>query len=605
MTSAETRKSLVDVALGRAAPDLVLRGGVLANVMTRELYPAEIAIKAGRIAAVVAPGSADWGRCDVLDVTGCVVAPGFIDPHVHIESSMVSVTEYARAAISHGVTCVAADPHEIGNVLGIRGMELLLEEARQVPLDVLLRVPGRIPAMPDWLETSNGRLDLEATRAMLDWPEAVCLAGDINPALLLRNDPEQAEKIAMVAARNRTVSGQSPGLSGRTLCGFIAAGPEDSHVAGSVAEILEDQRLGLRSVIALRPGRRLDSSHLRELARLIAERGIETRFLQFCTDDIHAHELVSEGHLDHRLRTAIAAGIEPMLALQMATLNVAEGLRIDRDRGAVVPGKRADLVILSDLVAVAIDKVMIGGKIVFADGDYRGPRQPYSFPAWARQTIRIAEPVTPDDLTIRVPQDAGRARIRAISATTPKEEQELVLAVRDGAIEPDPGQNVSALAVIERHNASGRIGKGFVTGLSLRRGAIATTVSHDAHNLVVVGADYGDMAAAANRVIENGGGYAVALDGKNVFNLPLPIAGLYSDAPLEVIAEKTKQLEALLLGELGCTLGTRPLMSLNFLCLPNIPNFGFTDRGMVGTRDLALVDGVLAVEPAEDQASLS
>ncbi len=596
------RTALVDVALGRAPPDLVLVGGTLANVMTRELHPAEIAIKDGRIAAVTAPGEAHWpADCARLDVTGRVIAPGFIDPHVHLESSMVSVTEYSRAAVSHGVTCVAADPHEIGNVLGLPGMKMLFDEARRVPLKVKLRVPGRIPAMPEWIETSNGRLDLDDTRGMMDWAEAICLAGDINPSLVLNNDPEQVAKIDLFIGRNWTISGQAPGLKGRALSAFVAAGPEDSHVANDIAEIVEDQRHGLRSVIALRPGRRLDRSHLRALASLVKERGIETRFLQFCTDDVHAHSLLAEGHLDYRVRVAIEEGFDPLVALQMATLNPAEGLRIDRDHGSVTPGKCADLVVLRDLARVDIDTVIIDGRIVFAAGRYLGPTTPYDYPDWSRRSMRVAKRLDPSDLQIRCGGNAGSARVRAIAATTPKEERLLELGVKDGVIQPDPDSDVSAIAVIERHKASGNIGKGFVTGLSLRRGAIATTVSHDSHNLVVIGANHADMAAAANRLIEIGGGYAIALDGQAIFDLPLPIAGLFSEMSLEEVAAKTERLEALLQQSLGCRLPTQPLMSLNFLCLPNIPKFGFTDKGMVSTHDIAIVETVL--DDAIDQAA--
>lgn len=589
---ADERSVLVDVALGRAAPDLVLMNGSLANVMTREVHSAEIAIKGERIAAVTAPGAVDWGATRRVDLRGGIVAPGFIDPHVHIESSMVSVSEYSRAALLRGVTCVAADPHEIGNVLGVRGMALLFEAARCVPLKVLLRVPGRIPAVPEAIETSNARLDLAALREMMEWPEAVCLAGDISPALLLGNDAEQAEKIALFAARGWTVSGQSPGLSGHRLSAFVAAGPEDSHVANSIAEILENQRQGLRSVITLRPGRRLDRSHLAELARLIAEKGIETRFLQFCSDDIHAHNLVTEGHIDHRVRMAIEEGLPPMVAMQMATLNVAEGLRIDRDYGAVTPGRYADLQVLRDLSAPHAHTVVIDGRVVVQDGRYIAHETPFSYPEWARNTVRVPKPLATTDMQMRVQRPSGRALVRAISATTPKESREIELEVNDGVVQPDPAKNISSIAVVERHRRSGAIGRGFVTGLSLTRGAVATTVSHDSHNIVVIGASHADMALAANRLVELGGGYSIAVDGKLLFELPLPIAGLMSERPLEEVAEQTRMLEAILLEELGCTFPTRPIMSLNFLCLPNIPKFGFTDKGLVSS-ELAIVDTLL------------
>lgn len=593
-SAAERRKALVDVALGRRAPDLVLTGGRVANVMTREIHAAEIAIHAGRIASVTAPGEVAWPEATKkIDLAGAIVAPGFIDPHVHIESSMVSVSEYSRVAIACGVTCVAADPHEIGNVLGMPGMKLLFDAAKCVPLRVLLRVPGRIPAMPDWLETSNGMLDVEGVSEMLRWPEAVCLAGDISPSLLLGNDDEQAQKIALAAAAGFTISGQSPGLRGRALSAFAAAGPEDSHVANNVQEIIENQRQGLHSLITLRPGRRLDRSHLRELAMLIREGNIETRYLEFCSDDIHAHNLLSEGHIDHRMRVAIEEGFDPMVALQMGTINVAEGLRIDRDFGSITPGKFADLQVLDDLRTAKPRMVFIDGELAFADGKPICSEEAFSYPEWSRKTVRLPRPVTASDMGIRLARLNGSAKVRAITAATPKEQVEVELLISDGVVLPEAAQNVSSIAVVDRHKASGGIGRGFVSGLSLARGAIATTVSHDAHNIVVIGADHADMALAANRIADIGGGYVVAAEGKVLFELPLPIAGLMSDRPIAEVAALTQKLEELLLGELGCTFPTRPIMTLNFLCLPNIPKFGFTDKGLVSAHHLALVDALV------------
>jgi len=589
------RSALVDVALGRAAPDCIVAGGKVANVLTRELYPSDILIKGERIAAVVAPGSAripDGTR--VVDAAGCVVAPGLMDPHVHIESSMVTVREYARAVVPRGVTAVAEDPHEIGNVLGVPGMRLLFDEAATAPLKLFLRVPGRIPAMPDWIETSNGALDLDATRDLFAWDEAICLAGDINPSLILQHDAEQAAKIAFCAAHGHTVSGQAPGLAGAALNAYIAAGMEDSHVAKSVAEILENIRLGLRSVITLRPGRRLDRGHFRELAALIREHRLDTRLLQFCTDDIHAHHLFAEGHLDHRLRVAIEEGFEPMVALQMATINVAEGLRIDRDYGSVSPGKYADLAIFRDLATVDVAKVMIDGAIAYDETGYQPESVPaFRYPDWAKSTIHTKGRIASDDVMIRVPHNAHRAVVNCISATTPRKRHERPLEIHNGVIMPDPAQDIAAIAVIDRHRASGRCGRGFVTGMSLKRGAVAASVSHDAHNLFALGIDYGDIALALNHLVELGGGYAIAVDGAIVAELPLPIAGLMTEAPLAEVAARTERIERMLVERLGCTQRTQTLAALNFLCLPNLPHYGFTDRGLVDSHEIALVDPVL------------
>ena len=562
-------------------------GGRLVNVLTREIHPADILVASGRIAAVVPPGQSWKAGVEIIDAAGNLISPGFIDPHVHIESSMVTVAEYARCVVPRGTTTIAADPHEIGNVLGLPGMRLLFEEAGTVPLRVLLRVPGRIPAMPDWLETSNARLDQTETEAMFDWPEAVCLAGDISPTLILDADAEQLGKIAFSEAQRRTVSGQAPGLRGRMLNAYIAGGPQDSHVANDVDEIVDNLRLGLRTVLALRPGRRLNAAHFADLARRVREERLETRFLQLCTDDIHAHFLHQEGALDHRLRAAIAAGFDVMTAYQMVTLNVAEGLRIDRDLGSVSPGRYADLLLLSDLATVAIEQVFIGGVRVAEGTHYSGPAATFRYPAWASETIRLQRAVTDEDLPVRAPHNAPRARVRAITLGAPKRALEADLEVRAGAVLPDPAQDVAALAVIERHTGSGRIGRGFLTGLGLQRGALATSISHDAHNLFVVGCDFADIAVAANRLATIGGGYVLALDGEVIAELALPIAGLMSAAPIAAVAAAMAQIEALLTTRLGCSGSSRALMALNFVCLPNIPHVGFTDFGMLDAHTWA------------------
>lgn len=595
MLDLELRKALIDVASGVLAPDLILANARMINVLSREVLPVDIAIHGGRIAAVSPAGADQWKKGEVEDLAGAFVSPGFIDPHVHVESSMLTMREYSRASVQKGVTMIAADPHEIGNVLGIPGMRLMFEEAKTVPLRMVLRVPARIPAMPEWLETSGARIDVEETRSLLEWPEAVCLAGDINPQLLLRKDEEQLQKIGMAAARGMTVSGQSPYLTGASLNAYAAAGPEDSHVASSVAEIIENQRVGMRTIFAIRP-HRMHRPHLRELGQVIREKGLDTRYLQFCTDDVYAHELLEDGHIDTRVLTAIEEGIEPMTAYQMATVNVAEGLRIHRDYGSIAVGRHADLIVVGTIETVDVKATMIGGQWVYRDGTHRAGERSFHYPDWSKQTMRVKAAIEPEDMAVEVSTNAGFARVRAIAVTAPKSEEEFTLPIVEGRVMPEARQGVSSIVVIDRHKASGRIGKGFVSKLFVERGAVACTVSHDAHNLMVIGASHDDMAIAANRCIENGGGYAVALDGKILFELALPVAGLMSEEPLEVVAEETRKLVAILHETLGCPPMNRVLLRMNGLSLPNIPNYGFTDFGMISTTDLIVLEPVMSDE---------
>ena len=595
------RRDLIDVALGADPPDLVVRSATLVNVVSRELHPADILVKGSRIAAVLEPGGAYPPGAQVLEADGRFAAPGLIDPHVHLESSMISVAEYARAVIPRGTTMVAADPHEIGNVLGLPGMKTLFDEARTVPLRVRLRVPGRIPAVPAWMETSNGELGADETGAMLEWPEAVCLAGDINPNLVLRRDREQLDKFDMAADSGMPISGQSPGLSGRALSAFVAAGPEDSHVASSVDEIVENTRVGMRSVLALRPARRLEAGHMAELARRVADERLDTRTFQLCTDDIHAYDLLFEGHLDHRLRVLIEAGFDPVEAFQFATVNVAQSLRIDHDHGSIAPGKLADIILLDDLRAVSVATTIIDGRIVYADGEYRGPRQSIRYPDWSKSTIRYAKPLTASDLALRSPGNSDTAKVRCIAPAAAgrgrKTATEVELPVRDGVIVPTPERGISALAMVERHKASGEIGRGFASNLKLRRGAIACSVNHDAHNVMLLGANHADMALAGNRLADIGGGYVLACDGEIVAELALPIAGLMSEASIEEVAADLKSLEEALSGVLGADLSDKALINLNFLSLPNIPDYGFTNKGLVASdQRMQLVESVIQEE---------
>lgn len=592
MNEVEIRKVLIDVANANVAPDLVLANAMLFHTMSREIILSDIAIKLGRIAAVAPAGKSGWKDAPIRDLEGRYVVPGLIDPHVHVESSMLTVREYSRATVSQGVTMICADPHEIGNVLGIPGMRLMFDEAKTVPMKMKLRVPARIPAMPEWLETSGARVNVTETGDLLSWPETICLAGDINPQLLIRKDDEQLEKISMAVRRGMTVSGQSPYLTGADLNAYIAAGPEDSHVAKSVDEIVENQRLGLRTIFCLRP-HRLYRDELRELATVIREKGLDTRYLQFCTDDVYAHELIVEGHINTRIRAAIEEGMDPMTAYQMATINVAEGMRVHRDYGSITPWKHADLVVLDDFEKVVISATMIDGKFVYDNGAYDGGSETYTYPEWAKKTMNVGGPLKADDLKIRVSGNASKAQVRALAVTSPKTEEEFILDVVDGVVAPDPAQGVSSIVVVDRHKASQRVGKGFVSKFFLQRGGIASTVSHDAHNLMVIGANHDDMALAANRVIENNGGYALALDGEIIFEMPLPIAGLMSEDPLEVVAERTNTMIDMIFDTLGAPQMKKVLLRMNGLSLPNIPNYGFTDFGMMATKDLVSLAPVI------------
>ncbi len=591
------RAHLVRVAMGEAPADLVIRNARVVTVTTREIVDADISVAGGRIAAVgrLAPGAID-GRTDVIDIDGRFVSPGLIDPHVHIESCNVTVTELARAIVPRGVLTLCADPHEIANVLGLAGIDLLVREAAGLPLDLRLRVPGRVPALPAHLETSGGALDGVDIAALLARPDAVAIGGDINPALLLSADAETLQRITTAISLGRTVGGQLPGMVGPPLDASVAAGLEDTHVAETVDEVIEQLRHGLRVLLTPRPDR-LPPEVWPELATRLHREHLDTRYLVLCTDDIHPNLLFREGHLDQRIRLAIESGFDPIEAIQMATLNTAELMRIDRDRGAVAPGRLAGLVVLDDLATFAVSSVVIGDRVVARDGALVDEPPTFDHPAWARETIRISRPIDPTDLVLAAPADESTADAVVVEFGGPKTMRVATLPVVDGVVAPDSEGAVARMAVVERYSGDGATGCCFIGGLGVRGGAFASTVNHDSHNIVVYGDDPDDMALAANTLVETGGGYCTVAGGRVLALLALPIAGLLSDRPLAEVAHDLEAVERSLVDDLGCTLPYRPVYALNFMCLPNIPLVGVTDRGIVETATFRLVAPLETASP--------
>ena len=587
-----SRSQLVDVALGVLSPDIVIKGGKIVNVLTREIYEADVVLYRNRIAAT--------GDCDyqispetrIIDAKGKYIAPGFMDPHMHLESSSITVTELAKQIVPRGVTTVVEDPHELANVLGVDGIKLFFEEAGSLPLRFLLRVPGRVPAMPDEIETSGAQITVEKTKELLGWKEAIQLAGDINPGLILTKDPGQFEKIDYTVQINKTVGGQSPGLKGGALNAFIAAGPEDSHVSFNLEEVVDILRHGLRAILTPKPFL-FGPEHYGELAELIKEKNIDTRRIMFCTDDRQADYLYNNGHVDGVIRLAIERGINPITAIQMATINVAEHLRLDRDFGSVSPGKVADLVILDDLEKISVQMVLVDGEIVAEAGQLVSSPPVFEYPRWAKETVHLSRTIYPEDLQIKIQNGSGKATARVLVAGVPKQLIVEELAVENDVVMPDEARDILSMAVLERHKGTGNIGKTFISKTGICDGAIAASVSHDAHNIYVIGTNHEYMALAVNQVAELGGGIVAIKGGKVAAQIELPIGGLISDEPLEVVARKFEYLETeILKKELKCTLQGFPLFTLSVISLPNIPNWGITDKGLVEVRTMHTVDPI-------------
>jgi adenine deaminase len=547
------------VARGDRPAETVLKGGRVFSVFTREWLEVDVAISEGH---VVGLGSYDGEQ--VIDVRGAHVVPGFIDGHVHVESSKLMPDQLARAIVPRGTTAVVADPHEIANVLGIKGVRWLLEVTHQLPLEVFLMAPSCVPASP--FESPREAVTPEQIAQLLDHPRVLGVAEMMNYPGVVAGDPGELAKLA----RADHVDGHAPGLRGRALNAYVAAGIRSDHESTTAEEALEKRRLGMW--VMLREAS--IARNLADLLPLVREHGPE-RCL-FCTDDREPAFLVDEGHLDQMLRKAVANGVTAEEALVMATLNPATYHRLWR-LGGIGPGYQADLVVLEDLVDFPARLVL-----------KRGTSPVYRELAVPEWVVRTVNPAPVSASSFRVPalretmQVIGLVPMQLLTTA-----ERLEPAVRDGDTVADPGRDLVKIAVVERHHASGRVGVAFATKVGLRRGAYASTVAHDAHNIVVMGVDDEDMAVCVRRLAELGGGIVVAEGGRVVDELPLPVAGLMSDRPLLEVHDRLLGLEARL-REMGVA-GPAPFMTLSFLALSVIPELKITDRGLVDVGRFQIV----------------
>jgi adenine deaminase len=559
----------IAVARGDEPADLVLSGGRVLSVFTGEFLAADVAI-VGQHVAGVGPGYEGSERLDVSDL---ILLPGFIDGHMHLETTKLRLDQFARAALPWGTTTVVLDPHEIANVFGIEGVRELLRHADEVPLDAYVMVSSCVPASP--FESSGASLTPEDIGELLRTePRAIGLAEMMDYPAVVAGDEDAVAKVA--AAGERHIDGHAPGLSGRALNAYLAAGVRSDHECTTYEEALEKRRLGMW--IMIRQGSA--ARNLEALLPLVLEHGTTNCLL--CTDDREPHDLQEHGHINDVVREAVALGCPPADAVTMATLNAARYHRL-HDHGAVAPGYLADIVAVRDLVSFRPERVWKRGRLV-ADGGRPSPIASSSLPGWMRESMHVRELVPADfsvvaDGAVRViGVDAGTIVTRALVGEPLR---------RDGKACADPGRDLAKLAVIERHRDTGRIGVGFAQGFGLQAGAMASSHAHDAHNVVVVGMTDEDMAAAANHLRAIGGGQVVVMGGRVVAELPCPIGGLLSDLTFEEVADRARVLEEAA-GELGTTLPS-PFMAMSFLALSVIPELKLTDRGLVDVDRFELV----------------
>ncbi len=564
--------SFIQIARGKEPADLLLTNARVVDLYGHELLDADVAIAGDRIAGVRPIGASQTYQArEVHDLHGSYLAPGFIDGHVHTESSMVSLPEFARTVVPRGTTTVIIDPHEIANVLGMTGIRYMLEAAKHNPLSVYVMASSCVPAGP--FESAGATLSAYDLESLLQDKWVLGLAEMMNYSGVLSVDAEVLAKLKV--AGSRPIDGHAPGLSGFDLNAYVAAGIRSDHECTTPLEAREKLQRGMVVMIREATGAR----NLKDLLPLVTAQNAG-RFI-FVTDDRNPLHLLTEGHIDAMVRQAIAWGVHPLDALRMASLNAAEYFRL-HDRGAVAPGTVADLIVFDELHAPRVRLVYRLGKLVARDGELLPYQRPGALPA-----LPVSLNVPRGSLHFRIPARGRRIRVIEVipNQIITRAAEEEATCIHGEAV-ADPQRDLLKLAVIERHTGSGRVGLGFIRGFGLKLGALASTVAHDAHNIIVVGASDDAMQAAVELLLEMRGGL-VAVAGREVTRLPLPIAGLMADVGLRTVAERFRALLHVA-HRMGSPLED-PFMTLSFMALSVIPALKLTDRGLLDVHRGALV----------------
>ncbi len=560
---------IIDVARGKRPCDLVLKGGSVINVFSGEIYASDVGIFDGRIV-----GLGEYGGRQEIDVTGKYLSPGFIDGHVHIESSMVQVREFAKAVVPLGTTSVVIDPHEIANVFGLEGIQYMLRASKYNPMNVFLMLPSCVPSTE--FETSGSSLKGFDLYPLLAEKWVLGIGEVMNYPGVLRKDQDLLDKITMT--HEKRVDGHAPNLGGRDLCAYIAAGVGSDHECTSVEEVKEKLRLGMH--IMMREGSL--TKNLIDLLPVLTPYNISRCF--FVTDDRHPKDILEEGHIDFMVRTAIEQGIDPASAVRLATINCAEYFKLDKF-GAIAPGYEADVLVLDSLEKPRVEKVFKRGRLVARDGELIEQQAPPQQPT-LRGSINI-KMLKPEDF--RIPAVGKRIRVIQLLPKDIKTNEVVTEArIVNGDAVSDPERDIIKLMIVERHRASDNIGRAFVKGLGLKKGAIVSSVSHDSHNIVVAGVSDADMLEAVIEICRMKGGLALVNDGKVLARLPLPIAGLMSDQPMTRVKEDLEHL-----GKVARDMGIKidePFMALSFIALAVVPDLKLTDLGLFDVNQFKFVD---------------
>lgn len=578
----------IQAALGNRPADLVIENGQIVNVYSGEIYPGGVAISGDTIIAVGDVAYTVGADTQVLDAQGAYLTPGFIDGHIHPESTSLAIRPFAQIMLQHGVTTIFSDFHEVGVVAGLEGIEAILEEAKQTDLKVYFVVPSHVPFSPS-LETSGGLFDEAVIRKALARPDAVGLSECVCTYIQSCYPPLLASMADTLQARG-TLQGHLPATSGPALNACMAAGIYTDHESFSGQDAIERLRVGCHAM--LREGS--VARNLTDCLQGILAQGLSLQRASIITDDLHTVDAVERGCLDDGVRTALKAGVSFVEAIQMVTLHAAQAFHLDGVTGGLAPGRRADVLLTTGPEDFRVQKVIAGGKLVAENGVFLQPYPPAVHQELLLHTMRMKRPVVPEDFRFTVDERAKAVEVHVIDTLDwipITNDRHVVLPVKDGIVECDPQQDVLYVAQVERYGKNGNIGKAFMGGFHLRAGAIASSVGHDNHNIIVLGTNHADMALAVNQVAALEGGQVAVQDGRVLAQVAYPVLGLMSDLPAETLAPQKKALIQAIQA-LGCPI-SMPFMFLSFLSLAAGGGYAITDHGFIDSAHQCVADPVI------------
>ena len=588
----EVAPQLTQVALGKAKADLVITNVQWVNVQSREIIAnTDIAVAHGRFAYCgpnakhcIGPGT------DILNGDDRYIIPGLCDGHMHIESGMLTPARFTEAVTPHGTTTMFADPHEMANVMGLEAIRLKYNEAVRQPINIFLQVPSCVPSFPGF-EDAGAELDVTDIAGLINAPNIIGLGEMMDFVGVINGDPKLFGEMAATRLVGKTIGGHYPSPDlGNNFHAYVASGPADDHEGTREIDAVERARRGMRSML------RLGSAwyDVKKQITAVTERGLDPRNFILCTDDCDAATLIHDGHMDRVVRHAIECGCEPLIALQMATINTASHFGLERELGSISPGRRADFVLTSDLEKLPIDLVYANGIKVAQEGQFVGSLKPLSWPAEMKETVRVKQPIRPQEFDINPPKGNNRATLKAnvigiIENQAPTKLLQIDLDVKEGLVEGDQGKDVCQIALVERHKASGAVINGFVSGFGYKgEMALASTIGHDSHHMIVVGTCKQNMALAAHKLVETNGGITLWRDGQQKGLVKLPIGGLLSDAPPSQVAKDLVKLRQEMVN-CGCNLNNA-FMQHTLLALVVIPEIRISNRGIFNVIKAEFVD---------------